>query len=791
MLAKKTVELDRLTNKTDLNLQVLVDITLDEFDGFFEQIEEPKQAEKRIQFIRDFTAKFKGFELRKLIDLSDVENFRKGREGYYFYQIFVCIEKSYKYCLSKFEGGPSSRPNELVESLKALNGVLGYRRIAKVISDDLEIIFLKDAMNRRGNRDRQTELAQVIDACPKQAISVLNVLDMFSKKGVKIVDPIDFAKKMRIIAGDKPTDYRLDHLVMLARTQDEFLHLTGLYMEDPGLFNNANDLAILIEIGAIRVMDLTVSKLKELSSLNTFYFGDSGRFFRTSQYRKLLSVFSLKELCRAGKVLGWRLEDFMTFSVMAGQLLPGSDLFALAKRFKQANLSTGPEFKGFAHELLSLSKSWDEAFRVSAKIKRVSKDTKKKQDVIALVEEYPAITDQTLIGNKGLYHSLVETFIYHEKAGCFSVEGPDDLKNAAEAIAIFADVCVRPEKTSNTEENRKRLSDIHPILLQIYDRKRVETGLSAKIVPPIVKASPLAVPCLKIGQATPEVGIVEKARNRPAEYLVDRAVAGIFNENGVRLQMLGVPKIKEKNDIKYYEYYLDGEREIVRIVRMFDNKVAFNVYVSSDKSADNPKDTPMNKFGAIFEATGSMVEGDGKPTSLLIINGKGVNETIHPVHDGVLIIGKDGIPRIEHIESIDGRLLGLSGKIDGKYKDREKFAQKIAELKLTVMQASLFVNDGQVLPITTVGASWYKRAFVEFNDGSHGFVETRQAVDNKTFGQILVDAGIKDALLLDTGYYDRYRDVNGNVDMREERVLNGERQVQKNFSPILLYGVGR
>ena len=572
----------------------------------------------------------------------------------------------------------------------------------------------------------------------------------------------------------------------VAKSTADVKQIVTIYSKNYDIPNTA-DLTILMQLGSLSLNDINRETVKKLEPLNIAQLdGDAvGENTRFSAYRSILTHGTLDELVACAKKLDKGLtsefETFMFFCLEIAPLLKDQNILLLADRFKKEKFGISTDSLKIFSMPFKYAKNIDDAFTIAKTIrtftaKFLKEDTAARQMAIL----FPQIDNAYLSSDLATYSE----FIYQIKRNCEKNTLSGTEENIAKMLNPIADVWLKnPSLVSNTRSNRLRLEGIDPFFLEEFDKKRAAAGLSSSIDPePLKEKGPQAVPT-KLEMGTVEnPSIITKIQDRGAGYLVDRAAALADNISGIELKDLH-RREEKKGEMTYVHYYESHGTEFIQEIHLPTDKAAFNVYYANESglyAAETATDTPMQKIdGALFEATGCMVHKRGVPTEVLIVNGDTKQPKIHPTHDGILIIGADGIPHIEHIESIDGQLLGTAQKVDAKYADRDLFTQKTADLKLTAMQAPLFLKDGKQLSVSTVGVPWLKRSFVKFKNGDYGFIESKQPVDQRTFVKVLVDAGAVDAIALDTGYYDRYVDA------------NGERNIGRDFNPVMIYAKKR
>lgn len=586
---------------------------------------------------------------------------------------------------------------------------------------------------------------------------------------------------LQIVAGNMGRNFR----------DEEVAAIIWLRREHPELKMGNLDLHILSQIGVIALSNPDIEKLKQLEKVRLTH----SRWNRETEvhntYRKLFTYFSLEELAATGlDVEGENgkkpspFADFASLLMDVEHLLPETDLKAVAKRFQEER----PQPSGYFKHTYLLARNWEDVFRIGTKIKEVAQNAEvEKIDFKRLAEEFPAIDDNTIVHFRNAFLLFAEDL--KNFAEPKRIQWTEETRQKGRALKErglreTAQVWLKnPGTLTNTVSNRNRLAQIDPVVLEVYDEMRKSRGLDNVVVG---DAGETIQPFeLRIGEAK-TLAWYEKIADRHPLYSARRALALVSNQSGISLGSL-TRKTETLREITY-EYYFHGEEEVVRTIRLYPSRATLGVDYLNLGNLGEVRDTPMSRMeNILLETTGAMVDMEiieGTPTGdrvelkaveMLVFEGKPIQEKMHPHHDGVLILGRDGVPHIEDIERIDGTLLGLSGTIDGRYKQREQFAAAVAASQLTVMQSPLFVKDGKIYPVFGVGVPWMKRALVTYGDGSFGFVETRQPVDNRTFMKLLVDVGVKDAMPLDTGNYDHYKDINGKENIYREGMLSNNR----------------
>ncbi|MEK7523906.1 MAG: hypothetical protein AAB588_02630 [Patescibacteria group bacterium] len=769
LLDSKNTELAFLHSTTDWHLQTFVDEMLGELDGLIEEIEAPKKADERMQFVVDFEKEFPEFKVEDFLSTLDANSFRRGGDGYYLHALFSEVRAEYEKTKQQYDRypGPQARTRE-AEAWKSLSGKIGTKRMAQLCAADNDSQYLAGKVSTFETYAPREEMLQVIDAAPKSAARVLAAINALAEKGFVISDRVGFARKFDEATSKKEISaWELNDITKIAQNDEHVLHLLKLQQSYDHCFRSVDDIAILARLGHIDVLSLDAPRFKKLTYLNYAQGTEVEKYNAFAGYRRLMKYTSVDELAKVAELLDKGMSiffsGFVNFVLKAEHLLPGASLSQLAIRFKRADLLGAVEFRILSGSL-SRATSWDDAFDIVKKVSKLT-ENKKKQDLKTLADVYPKLTDETLKNESAYYRELIVGLDQHYESGRFNKNDPDSVKTIDEAVAIVAEVWLDSQKIANTQSNRSRLRAIHPAVLALYEAQNPSVALVEE-----PQATPLGI------RERTAPGTLDKVSDRSLAYLTERGLAILSNINGINLNELGM--VSEVQNGIEYNRYLDGGTEVVRAIKLNPANAGFGVYHSRKRDEN---DTPMEKIpGTLVEATACMIEETTRrPTELLAVQGEVLEADFHPSHDGLLIIGKDGIPKIEHVEFIDGSMLGTDGVIDGKHKDRERFAELIAEKNLTVMQAPLFVKDGKPLPVSASGTSWYKRAFVTFLDGSAGFVESREPVDNKTFLKLLIDMSAKDAILLDTGYFDNYTDVNGNKKRSRE------------FAPVQLYAKRR
>lgn len=773
-LKERTYEILASDEHPDWFVQTIVDDVISVVNGYLEFLADPASLSQRQEFFRSFEAAYPGCNVDGLVHPNDRPGFL--RDSPVLMDVLQLLEPRLtdaSMTLSEFlwsrsrglsiETALEMARKDFITRLTRLAGRIGISRLKKFFLEDPNVDVKEDVHPLLAKAESlllPEDVLQAIDAVdtqPSQALALRMHEDL---------------------------------------SEEERQHLYRLFRECPECRVDARNILAVAAAGGVDLMQMDAEALRQISAINMVSFTERDSQEVASLYRMMLSYFSLEQLARTGLSLecspeqSSELMQFARFLSFTEHLIPGTDLGSLVKRFKTSGVVVSEDFLPLA-SVLQFSRSWDDAFRLAAKVQSLSGGY---PGIVSFADELPRINDETLIAFRTAYLTFVGLVTqtadnkkaYDRRRG-YTAQMPIIASEENVRVRALAESMIDPAGIAHTASNRLRLREMHPIFLQVYDEKRAAIGLTNEVVPEAPGSRAAEYPTLEVAEAPSGYDRVlrwgKKALTRPAEYTASRALAVASNKSGIRLSHLKRRSVSQ-NGIQY-EQFLQGSQEIVRIVHLEQPPadLEYGLFFSElDALGDRAeRQTPMQSIpGAILEVTGAMVDDERSvtdpfrmvPLELFAIDGTFRQRKVHALHDGVLIIGRDGIPHMEHIEAIPGEMLGLPGRtIDGRFADRDVFAKAVVDQRLSVMQTPIYMKDGRVFPVMGRGVPWLKRAMVTFPDGTFGFVEARQPVDNRTFAQLLIDVGISDALVLDTGQYNHYTDING-VTVRSDNINN-------------------
>ncbi len=781
ILKDKEKNMDDLNSTTDLYLQNLVYSTCDELDALFESISNRDTLAKRAEYVKIFIAKNPEFST---INTDNLDYFASGAEGSFYYNIFLKLDDFF--ASPQFEKNPRLRP-QYVSFVKKNISLIGAKNASLVLRFDAydkrnpshvsdRALYDIDTLNKDCSALLHKYGREMVDGLVRSLGSNILPILFTLKQAVydckfKIRNPIEFARKIGSILEKSAvkTTRHIPELGKYVSTEEDFLKVLDLdTSKRKDFYPSSLDMVILLKGGHLKISDLTPENYSEYKKLDLTSashlprdssdqgFGNYADAFAV--YDALLQHFTLDQLTQI-TVLGTTYAPyFASFLVNCRHLLHGAVLSKLIDKWK--TVYSDPEINYYQEKVIYLSaaKNWDEAFEI-LKVAGGNANLSEKLDV--LLKNIPHINDKNLHEFRGVYYRLFQEISFKYK------NRDRDKADKENYMTLASRKLIDVANLKNTNRTRIILEKIDPVLLKVYDEERAKNGYSNKI-----ETDDSSVD-LKIGNVQ-ETDQSSKLGDRDCAYLAQRALAYLDQVKNVDLSSLK-KEVSEEGGVKYEKYY-DGENEVLRSIILEGKKHTFGLYYS--KTAKRNDSPFANINGTVLEVTGSMVKEDKvTPTDLLITaEGRVSNSKIHPAHDGVIIIDTNGKPSIQHIDSIDGAVLGLKDNVvDGRNKDRDKFAAAITENGLSIMQHPLVLKDGKPLAMTSAGMPWYKRAFVKFKNGEFGFVESRKPMDNFGFLKFLVGIGIQDAVTLDTGCYDNYKDI------------NGENRSSQEFNPIMMY----
>jgi hypothetical protein len=768
VLAKAEAKLKNGEMQDDIFLQNLVSEAIDELDNLFESIVDKKAASERAQFVTEFLEKNPEFRAVKM-NLNNTDAYTIGGENYYWFEIFKLFELKY----AQPEESAENKKKD-VEHLSKIVAAVGVKSAMRAV----------DAIGRKGYRDevsylkglsrigekcvnlakylKPEELTAIINSAGEGAGQVLNYLEDILSKGIVVKNPILFAKKLEIIVRQDKAfdDFSIPYVLNAARTEEEYLHLLSLSISDKTI--RGSDLALLIQEKHVDIMKLTPDQYLVLLRFNVSNSwspfsirGKNGQDYMDylgaiANYRLLFKNFKLEELIEATKILNGRsFSNFMGFLTNCKHLLKGSNVVELAKEYKKAEKEYSCDSNNLSEIYLSIAENWQEAFEILSVLSEAGND--KLKSIELLMPRLCKIDNLTIIERKGFYAEIAARLEANDAI----------LKAAAENIIDF-------QGLSNSRKNRYFLESLSPVFLSVYDEQRAKLRFSKEIVPdeePPIKD-------FKIGKKD-NVSTSDKIKDRDCAYMARRMWAYVTEVDDIDLSKLEV-KVEEKKGIKY-ESYLENDDELFVLISAPSKRIG--IFYSKTNNRD---DSPLSKVaGAILEVTGGMVlRKDLKtPTDLISVDGEAINPNMHPSHDGIIIVDESGNISVQNIEAISGITLGLGETtVNGRGDGMSKFAEAVQYKHLSVMQGPMVINNGEELVITQDSVPWYKRAFVEFSDGKFGFFESSKPMGNIEFTKLMVNMKVKNAILLDTGSFDNYRDVNGHRDRKAP-----------GFNPVMMY----
>ncbi|MBT3864849.1 hypothetical protein HOE67_02940 [Candidatus Peregrinibacteria bacterium] len=747
----------------DVALQGLVEVTLDELDGLLESITDEEAAPERLKFVTEFLDKNPEFKELK-INLNDTSTFVMGGENYHWAEILKRFESHYE----KKETTTENKKKQ-VTKLNEIAGAIGTKSAMKIVASNEErsfedwqgMSYTCKSLKKHFKKDELTTIANSIRSNP---IPVLSCLAVAVNQGLQIKDPRSFVRKLDYVAEKNKYSLRVHQhdLLSAATTEAQFLHLVELGVPDR---KSGKDLAFFIREKHVNIMELTPEIYDKLCSFQVLRYinlthmsdNDAQKLMKVaSDYEVLFDNFKLEEILKAKEALGYSdFSSFLDFLVDCHGLLPGSDIVEIAKKYKK----TTEYFTDGLHEIyFSTASTWDEAFKILQILHDV--EYYDIESIKLLMPRIASMDDETIVSKKGLYMEIAERIKFqHSYRSGFEDEIEAELKLAAEKL-------IDCKKLSNSRRNRHFLESLSPIFLGAFDEGRKRLGYSTEIVPD----KELPIKDFKIGKEE-LTDKSSKIADRSPAYLAKRALAYFSEIDNVDTSKFE-KRIEEKNGLKYEKYFDDGDEVFVSITAP-----GKGIGINYSKTGKR-EDSPMNKIpNVLLEVTAGMVKKDKKtPTDLMAVNGEAINPNLHPSHDGVIIIGAQGNTSIQHIESISKKTLGGGeGTINGRGEGIGAFAEAVQYNKLSVMQGPMVINNGKAMKMSLRGTPWYKRAFVQFNNGQFGFVESSKPIDNLKFFEFLKELKLQNAILLDTGNYDNYRDVNG----KEKKA--------REYNPIMLY----